>query len=80
MKFKKLKPKKRTHRLLVRVVVPNQEEVFTADGRQVLRTEWVEIDEINLGTAKKVKRDIIEFRLEPILNEEEDFRKDGFFQ
>jgi hypothetical protein len=65
MILRKRTSKRKTHRLMVRVIIPGQTEKYAYDGRQIVDTEWIELDEIDLGSVNKPNSGVIEIKLVP---------------
>jgi hypothetical protein len=64
----KTDPKKQTHRLFIQVIDKNRKEFVNEIGQVVTPVKWVEVARIDLGSLKNPNKEILEFKVEPLLS------------
>ena len=62
----KEKPRQ-AYRLFIKVIDKSVPMRVDERGNKFIKTKWIEVTEINLGSIKQPNRDIIEFKFEPII-------------
>lgn len=59
------------NRMFVQRIVPNVPVKIDEFGHSIIPVEWIETDEINLGSVAKPNKQIISIKIEPHLIEED---------
>ena len=75
MKSKKVKEQFPRCRLFLQIRDKSKEIIVREDGRNIIPTIWIEVQEVNLGSLKISNKDIFQIRIEPIKYEGEEDNK-----
>lgn len=65
MKKRKLVNEK-THRLFIQIRDKQEQPRVLSNGKTIIPTKWVEVQEIDIGSCKIPNKEILNFRFEPI--------------